>query len=57
MYRYVFANNADFPFTLFIRMPRQQLPLSSGSDLVSSYPVKDALIIVEHSDVEHSFKY
>lgn len=33
-------------------MPREQLPLSSGSDLIFSYPVKDALVIVEHSDEE-----
>ena len=49
MYQYVFTNGGnDCPFTLFIRMPREQLPLSSGSDLVSSYPVKDALVIVEY---------
>ena len=30
--------------------PRQELPLSKGSDLLTDYPVKDALVIMELSD-------
>jgi len=39
-----------YPFTLFTRMPRIKLPLSESGEFVSSYPVKDSLVIVEHSD-------
>lgn len=39
-----------YPFTLFTRMPRIKLPLSESGEFVSSYPVKDSLVIMEHSD-------
>ena len=50
MYQFVFSKQNQYPFTLFAMNPRQKLPLSKGSDLLSDYPVKDALIIMEYSD-------
>ena len=53
MYQYVFANKSAYPFSLFIRTPRQELFLSNSNDLISTYPLKDALIIVEHLEKIH----
>lgn len=50
MYQYFFTKEDQYPFTLFIRTPRQKLSLSNGSDHISSYPVRDALVIMECSD-------
>ena len=50
MYQYFFSKEDQYPFTLFTIKPRQKLPLSKGNDLVTDYPVKDALIIMEQSD-------
>ena len=53
MYQYVLANKSVYPFSLFIRMPRQEFGLSNSNDLISIYPLKDALIIVEHLEKEN----
>ena len=50
MYQYFFSKENQYPFTLFTMKPRQELPLSKGSDFIINYPVKDALIIMENSD-------
>lgn len=50
MYQYFFTKEDQYPFTLFIRTPRQKLSLSNGSDRISNYPVRDALVIMECSD-------
>ena len=50
MYQYFFSKEDQYPFTLFTMKPRQELPLSKGSDFLTDYPVKDALVIMEWSD-------
>ena len=50
MYQYFFTKEDQYPFTLFIRTPRQKLSLSNGGDYISIYPVRDALVIMECSD-------
>ena len=50
MYQYLFSEEDQYPFTLFTMKLRQELPLSRGSDLITDYPVKDALVIMENSD-------
>ena len=50
MYQYFFSKEDQYPFTLCTMKPRQELPLSKDHDLLTDYPVNNALIIMEKSD-------
>lgn len=48
MYQFVFTTEAvNLPFTLHAILPRQEIPLCKGDELLSEYSLKESTVMIE----------